>query len=87
MISWKGFGRRRSLSSFKILYGNSTGGTEVNHESSQSMQPVFETRFERVSSRIGSKSVDYTTKTFGLFTLKIILKDKNIVWEKGRIIS
>jgi hypothetical protein len=39
MMNWERFDRKRSWLNFKILFQDSPGGTEENHESPQSGKP------------------------------------------------
>jgi hypothetical protein len=65
MINYKGFGRKRLWPNFKVLYLRSPGGTEENHKNlyQDSMSPG--PRLEPWTSRIRSRSVNHSTKTFG----------------------
>jgi hypothetical protein len=51
------------VSNFKVLSRHLPGGTDEDHENSQSWQPVSGPRFEPVTSRI-RRSVDHSTTTF-----------------------
>jgi hypothetical protein len=65
MISWKGFGRKRSRPNFKVLSRHSPRGTEENtkilNQDSRSPGP----RIEPGTIRIRSRNVNYSTTTFG----------------------
>jgi hypothetical protein len=65
MMNWKGFGRDRSETNFKVLRRNSSGGINNNHETFQSEWPVSRPRFETEAFRIRSSSVNHSTTAFG----------------------
>jgi hypothetical protein len=64
MVNWKGFSRKRSWPSFKVLSQHQPGETEANHENLNqdilSPGPKFELR----TSRIRSRTVNDSTTTF-----------------------
>jgi hypothetical protein len=64
-MNWKRFGRKRSWPHFKVLFRNSRGGTEKNHERTQSGQPFSGLRFEPRASQIRIRGVNRATMTSG----------------------
>jgi hypothetical protein len=57
MMNWKGFGRKQSWPNFKVLSQSLHGGTDENHEKTQSGQLSLELIFDPETSRIQSRSV------------------------------
>jgi hypothetical protein len=53
-----------------VLFRHLSGGTETDNEKPESGQPVPTPRYEPQTSRIRSRSVNHSTKTFDIKRLK-----------------
>jgi hypothetical protein len=69
-VNWERFDRKRSWLNFKILFQDSPGGTEENHESPQSGKPDARAENRTRDNRIRSRSITHSTRTFGDKTLE-----------------
>jgi hypothetical protein len=64
MMNWKGFSRKRSWPSLKVLSQHKPGETEANHENLNQDILSPGPRFELRTFRIRSRSVNDSTTTF-----------------------